>query len=290
VTEPNPTQPNTPLSSPHDGNASSPWKRFCDRGGFWKAVLLAAVYYGLYQLVAVGVFFALGELGGPVGSPLNVLITTALPILLGGVLLVLFGWSIGWLRELFGPQPIRGGAWMWIAVAVVLLTNLARFAALDYTEAGFAIVAAWLFAGLCIGFAEELLTRGFVVNLMRRHGYSEILVAVASAGIFAALHIGNAFGGQPIFTTALQVGYTFAFGILMYLALRVTGNIIWPILLHATTDPSTFLLTEYPASGGLAPLAGLGNMVVIATGLVLLIFIRGRVAPKNDLIGEPLPA
>ncbi len=131
---------------------------------------------------------------------------------------------------------------------------------------------------------------GFVVNLMRRRGYSEILVAVASAGIFAALHIGNAFGGQPIFSTALQVAYTFAFGICMYLALRVTGNIIWPILLHATTDPSIFLLTEYPAAGGIAPLAALGNIVVIVTGLVLLIFIRGRVEPKNDLAGKPLPA
>ena len=93
---------------------------------------------------------------------------TALPILIGGVLLVLFAWSIGWLRELFGPQPIRGRGWMWIAVAVVLLTNLFRFATLDYAEAGAPTVVAWLVAGLCIGFAEELLTRGFVVNLMRR--------------------------------------------------------------------------------------------------------------------------
>ena len=41
----------------------------------------------------------------------------------------------------------------------------------------------------------------------------------------------------------------------MYLALRVTGNIIWPILLHATTDPSIFLLTAYPGSGSLTPIA-----------------------------------
>src|SRR6478752_2221419 len=125
---------------------SSAWKRFWDRGGFWRAVLLAAVYYGLYQLVAVGLFYTVGQLGGPAGSPLSLVLTTALPILVAGVLLVLFGWSIGWLRELFGPQPIRGRGWMWIAVAVVLLTNILRFASLDYAEAGFAAVAAWLFA------------------------------------------------------------------------------------------------------------------------------------------------
>ena len=32
----------------------------------------------------------------------------------------------------------------------------------------------------------------------------------------------------------------------MYLTLRVTGNIIWPILLHASTDPSIFLFGLYP--------------------------------------------
>lgn len=277
-----------------ESHTSSPWKRFWDRGGFWKALLLAAVYYGVYQLVGVGVFFTVGQLAGPAGSPLGIVLNTALPILLAGVILVLFGWSIGWLRELFGPQPIRGRGWMWIAVVVVLLTNIVRFASLDYAEAGFGPVAAWLFAGLCIGFAEELLTRGFVVNLMRRAGHSEIVVAVASAGIFAALHIGNAFGGQPIFTTAIQVFYTFAFGICMYLSLRVTGNIIWPILLHATTDPSIFLLTTYPGASALTPIAGLGNIVVIITGLALLGFIRGRVTPKEVVLvddggGAPTP-
>ena len=273
-----------------ENHDSSPWKRFWDRGGFWKALLLAVVYYGLYQLVAVGVFYTVGDLAGSPDSPLGIVLDTALPILLGGVLLVLFGWSIGWLRELFGPQPIGGRGWMWIAVAVVLLTNLFRFATLDYAAAGAPMVLAWLFAGLCIGFAEELLTRGFVVNLMRRAGHSEIVVAVTSAAIFAALHIGNAFGGQPILNTAIQVAYTFAFGICMYLALRVTGNIIWPILLHATTDPSIFLLTAYPGASPFTPIANFGNILVIITGLALVGFIRGRVSPKAVDAGATVPA
>lgn len=265
---------------------ASGWRRFWDRGGFWKALLLAAVYYGLFQLIGLGVVLSLGDATGEPGTAQNILLTTGLPIALAGVLLVLFAWSIGWLRDLFGPQPIRGHGWMWIAVAVVLLTNLLRFATVDYASAG-VVAAAWLLTGLCVGFAEELLTRGFVVNLMRRAGHPEIVVAVTSAAIFAALHIGNALGGQSIFATAIQVVYTFAFGICMYLALRVTGNIIWPILLHASTDPSIFLLSTYPGAGPLTAFAGFGNILVIITGLVLLIFIRGRVtartAPAEDV-------
>ena len=266
--------------SEHEG--MSGWKRFWEAGGWWKAVILAAVYYGLYQLLG----FIVVPLFPPVepNSAAYILIFYALPIFLGGVLLVIFGLSLGWLRELFGRQPIRGSWWMWIAVAVVLLFNILHFATIDYGAAGFDVVAAWLLAGLFIGFAEEVLTRGYVVNLMRKAGHSEIAVATVSAAVFAGLHAGNLFGGQPLLATAIQLLYTFAFGICMYLALRVTGNIIWPILLHATTDPSIFLHAAYPTEGALASLAGLGNPVVILTGLVLLIFIRGRVAARE---GDP---
>ncbi|MDF0512248.1 CPBP family intramembrane metalloprotease [Agromyces sp. H3Y2-19a] len=252
----------------------TPWRRFWERGGWWRSLLAVVAYYTLYQ----GGSFLFGPLLAGIDDPaMAVFVGTALPIALGGVILVVFAVSLGWLRELFGPQPIRGRGWMWIAVGVVLLFNVLRFATVDYAEAGAAMVITWLVAGLFIGFAEETLTRGFVVNLMRRHGYREISVAVVSAALFAALHAGNLLSGQSPFATLLQLVYTFAFGLCMYLALRVTGHLIWPILLHASTDPSIFLQTAYPAEGALTGIAGLGNVGVIITGLVLLIFIRGRV-------------
>ncbi|NYF12801.1 membrane protease YdiL (CAAX protease family) [Pseudoclavibacter sp. JAI123] len=264
--------------------AVSRWRAFWERGGWWKAVVLVVAYYVLYQL---GGLLFLPLRGDPEpGSSAALLFDYILPIGLGGVLLVAFALSLGWLRELFAPQPIRGRGWMWIAVAVVLLFNVLRFAALDYDSAGLDLVAAWLVAGLCIGFAEEVLTRGYVVNLMRKAGHSEIATATVSAALFAAMHSGNLLNGQNLLTTAIQVLYTFAFGICMYLALRVTGNLIWPILLHATTDPSIFLLTAHPGTGPLTAFAGFGNIAVILFGLVAIIFIRGRVAPASPASNE----
>lgn len=70
--------------------------------------------------------------------------------------------------------------------------------------------------------------------------------------------------------------------ICMYLTLRVTGNLIWPIIVHALYDPTLFLSTggiDQAASGPQSPLvllAGPANMVYILIAVIALIVVRGR--------------
>ena len=60
---------------------------------------------------------------------------------------------------------------MWIALIVVMAINVAAMLSLDYQEAGLTLVFTWLLTGLFVGFVEELVTRGFVVNMMRKAGH-----------------------------------------------------------------------------------------------------------------------
>ena len=224
------------------------------------------------------------SMAGDAGSVPSIVIFYIVPIFLGGVILVTFGASVGWLRGLFARQPVGGRGWMWIAIAVVLFFNVLHLLSIDYGAAGIEYVLAWLFAGLLIGFAEEVLTRGYIVRIMRNAGHPEIAVAAVSAALFSLLHAGNLLSGQPLINTLLQLGYTFGFGVLMYLAMRVTRTLVAPILLHASTDPSIFLHTEYPVAGALGSVAGLGNILVFVVGVVLLFFIRGRVDQKASVV------
>lgn len=271
--------------------SSSGWKRFWEHGGFWRALLLAAVYYGLYELFGYLLGFVTGAPDLEPGTAEYVLLATALPIVFASIALVVFAMSLGWLKEIFGRQSIGGRGWMWIGIGVVLAINVSALLSIDYGKAGFVLVATWLLTGLFIGFAEEVLTRGFVVNLMRKAGHGEIAVALASAGLFAALHIGNVFTStQGLAVTLLQVVYTFAFGICMYLALRVTRTIWAPILIHASTDPTLFLQGGYPAGGVFGLLPALSTYLVIALGFVLLIVLivserRRSSREKADAVG-----
>jgi hypothetical protein len=73
----------------------------------------------------------------------------------------------------------------------------------------------------------------------------------------------------------------------MYLALRVTGNLIWPILIHASTDPTLFLHSAYPTSSPLSLVTAFSSYLVIATGIVLLIVFIVSERRRGRLDGLP---
>jgi membrane protease YdiL (CAAX protease family) len=267
----------------------SRWKAFWDDGRWWKAVLLAVVYLGIYLgagWVSGQLFGSMITTGGVFGSVANVLIVLTFALVVGAVVLVAFIASVGWFRELFGPQPIRGRWWMWIAPAIPVIAIVLRLFGIDYASYPGGVVVVTLITGLLVGFVEEVLTRGIAVKILRDSGMREWGVAVVSSLIFALLHTANLFSMAPP-VVVLTVAYTFAFGVLMYLTLRVTGNLIWPIIIHGLTDPTLFL-----ASGGIdstggaqnvfLSLAAPANFVTIAFAIIALIFIRGRVARPDD--------
>ena len=204
-----------------------------------------------------------------------------LPVAFGSIVLLAFAASLRWLPELFGRQPVAGRWWMWIAPVVVVTAAVLRAAGTDWSAYSVQVVVLTFVAGLFIGLSEELLTRGIAVNLLRRGGYSERVVMLLSSLLFALLHSANILSGQPVSTVLATMGFTFLYGIAMYLTMRVTGSLIWPILLHAITDPTTFLATGGLDSsvGQLSPLVTLAGLSVAAyavLALVSVIFVRGR--------------
>ena len=279
-------------------NNSSTWVRFWNRGTWWKALLIVAVYWGVYELIGLGIGALVGgsiDLGSPLSDPLSAFLGLALPILLSGILLFLFARSLGWVKEIFGPQPVRGKAWMWVAVLLVVVPIFLRLMATNWSAYSIGLVLVMAFFGLCVGFTEELATRGIVVNMLRNGGYGERLVFVLSSLYFALLHSGNLLTGMAPLVVAVTVVYTFGFGAMMYLSMRATGRITWAILLHAATDPTTFLATggidaTSAAAGAeeLISLAGLFNWAYILLALLAIFLVKGRANRTHDI--PPVPA
>ncbi|WP_368496171.1 CPBP family intramembrane glutamic endopeptidase [Herbiconiux sp. A18JL235] len=279
------------------GYPTTGWRGFWNRGGWWKAVIVAAAYVALYNLAGLALVPLVGGFvtkDNFLSDPLAAFLAIGLQPLIGSVLLVIFALSLGWLpRPLFGRQPVPRRWWFWIGPILVLVPIVFHFLGIDYGRYGLPVVAAVLFAGVFVGFSEDFLSRGLVVVLLRRHGYREWAVAVLSSLVFAALHLSNLIAGQGLDTVGPLVIYTFAFGMCMYATLRAGGNLIWPILLHILTDPTTIL-----ASGGIdnGTNAALNTPNIIASGatvayvvwaIVLLIVTRGDAQGRAEAEEAP---
>ncbi|MFD4991116.1 CPBP family intramembrane glutamic endopeptidase [Cellulosimicrobium cellulans] len=265
---------------------SSGWQRFWGRGGWWRAFLFAVLYIAVY--LGVGLLVGLLHLGPPSSDAMldssgHVFFGLVLPILVMCVLLVVFVRSVRWRREVFGPQPVAGRPWMWVAVVLVLVPIVLHVAGTSWSSYSPTVVLTVLFLGLCVGFSEEVLTRGVAVTMLRRAGYGEKAVMVLSSLLFAFLHASNALSGQELVTVGTTIVFAFGFGTMMYLSMRVTGSIVPAILLHAATDPTTILATggvdTHGASGGtgsLVALAGIFNIVFVVAAVVAIFLVSGR--------------
>ncbi|SKC60490.1 CPBP family intramembrane glutamic endopeptidase [Krasilnikoviella flava] len=278
---------------------TSRWRGFWERGGLWRALLVTVVYLALYLLAGllVGTWFGdLVDTDDIFATPLSVFLGLAAPLLVGAVVLTVFLVSLRWFPVLFARQALPGRGWMWVAPALVLVPIVLRALGIDYATYAPGVVATALAAGLLVGFVEEVLCRGIVVTMLRRGGWSEWAVMVVSSLVFALLHSANILSGMPLGTVALTVVYTFGFGTAMYLTLRVTRNLVWPILLHGLFDPLLFLSTGGidEVSGGattntLVTLAGPTNLLFVALGIVGL-FLARAVNARRTGQDTPLPA
>lgn len=259
------------------------WVGFWSAGRWWKAVLLIAVYWGVYQLLGLlcGTVFASQIDRGNFLDPGTLFFGEIIPILISGLLLLLFARSVRWLGDLFGPQPVPRRPWMWLAVVLVLIPIVIRLVATEWSAYSVVTVLTILLLGLCVGFTEELATRGLVVTMLRKGGSGERLAFVLSSLLFALLHSGNVLSGQAPLLVLITVIYTFGFGAMMYLSLRATGRLYWAMLLHAATDPTTILATggidghsASAGSAGLIGFAGLFNWAYIIFALVAIFLVK----------------
>ncbi|MCP1415727.1 CPBP family intramembrane glutamic endopeptidase [Paenarthrobacter sp. A20] len=274
---------------------SSGWKAIWDSGGWWRAVLLTVLYMAFYLGGSLLVGAAAGDqivAEDILRTPQSVFFSLMLPLIIGSAVLAAFVYSVGWFKPLFAPQPVKGSWWMWAAPFFLVAAIVLRFLGINYGSYQASVALLTLLTGLLIGFAEEILTRGIVVKMLRDSGKSEWVVMVLSSLVFALLHSANAISGLPILTVLLTVVFTFGFGICMYLTLRVTGNLIWPVILHALYDPTLFLSTggiDQAASGPQSPfalMAGPANIVYMIIAVVALILVRGR--SQRAPLAEPV--
>ncbi|MCJ1700426.1 CPBP family intramembrane metalloprotease [Rathayibacter festucae] len=197
----------------------------------------------LYVLIAAGVGTLLDPLAGG-DDTLDFVIGTWLPV---GVLIViglLFARRAGWLREAWtAPSPFtERRRWWLLAIPVVLAVQTVQLLlAVPWAERALPMVLVYLVGCLMIGFGEELYFRGLFRVAVRGH-HGELPALLITSIAFGLGHVaGYLLNGVPLPATAVAVAFLAMDGAIFYGALRATGTLWVPILLHGLGDFARFL-------------------------------------------------
>ena len=167
----------------------------------------------------------------------------------------------------------NGKGLLWLLPLWVLATgNVWDGFALRYT--GIDLVMAVL-SFLLIGFAEEMIFRGFLFNGMRRTGRIAPAIIV-SAVTFGMGHIVNLLTGQATFDTLLQMVFAVAWGFLLTYAYYKGGSLLPCILIHGVID----VLSVFGRD------TAVGDTVYIAatilTAVAYCLFLSNQPTPRRE--------
>ncbi|WP_152642464.1 CPBP family intramembrane glutamic endopeptidase [Microbacterium sp. SA39] len=165
-----------------------------------------------------------------------------------------------------------------VLIAVVTLACLGFSAEVMVSLGAVALLGKVLFA-LAVGLVEDLMFRGVLLSGLRGSRVPELAVMLITSAAFGLMHLVGVIGGEPLDSTLLQAFTASLMGATLYLALRVSGTLLVPILLHALWDLALDLdVSALPLAGTLHVvgflLFNLGAFVAIA--LVIVGAVRAR--------------
>jgi CAAX protease family protein len=201
------------------------------------------------------------------------------PLAAGAVYLVIVVSALGWWRPAMFEVEKATPRWLLVGPILMLLFAIVGLSTSDKSGVTMAMFWLALLGSLLVGFCEELATRGALIVGLRGR-LTEPRVWFISTLLFGLMHLPNwVFGAGP--AASLQVFLAFGGGSILYLTRRLTGSLVYAMLLHAIWDFASFL-------GEPAALVTAFPFLVLVVGLVLVfILLRREKGVHTPQVGVP---
>lgn len=200
---------------------------------------------------------------------------------IAAVALCLVVTGLGWWRiATVDPTRTRLG-WTWLAPALIAVVCVVRLPLVDWSALPGRYFLLLIVGVLFVGVFEELMTRGVLLVGLRRR-LPEFGVWMLSCVLFGLLHLLNALAGAGLGATLVQVVFAASFGSTLYVARRLTGNLLLPVLLHAFWDFGSIGLSATNDVHDLSKLALVGAVGLFSFGVLAFGIVAGGVIAWRD--------
>jgi uncharacterized protein len=204
--------------------------------------------------------------------PQYILQTAALT--LEGIIVVIIVILLGWWQEAGFTKPSQWRClylyWIIAPIIIPVLLYILVFGT-KVDKSILIFFYAWL--TLFIGFSEETLFRGIILNALKRYG--TIISVLFSSFLFSLIHITNLMSGFSLNFILMQLYVAFSLGVL-FAALRIRTGTIWlVILLHTIIDflgLVTYDHLNWTGTGGVPHITGqMVSIIVIVYSVFILV-------------------
>jgi membrane protease YdiL (CAAX protease family) len=215
-------------------------------------------------------------------SSSNMFFGVLIPVAVGSLILTVVAIWSGWWKDVWRDKfQIKGHNWMYIFVILAVIAIIGNFIKGNIGSLDIMLIVTIFIATAFVGYSEELLTRGLLIQGARGSGLSEIKVFLIVMLVFGLFHGINFLLGQPATTTLMQMVLAGLGGGVYYVIFRKTGFLVVAMVLHALWDFSLLsqTMTQY---------ALMALVVSVATYLsyILLIPAARNFNVKKDKIEE----
>ncbi len=190
----------------------------------------------------------------------------------GAAFLIIVTSLLGWWRPALFEQHRSHHKWPIFVPILMFVGVILNFANTDWSQFDTSFLLSLVALGVLVGFCEELMARGVVLTAFRARLHEGWVWFLTSA-LFGLMHLVNAILGAPLASSLSQAGLAFASGTAFYILRRVTGSLIWAMLLHGLWDVSVFAVAHAPLSAPLG--AFLGPVVGILSLATVYWVIKG---------------
>lgn len=199
---------------------------FAERHPYWFVAILEIVTIVVYLLVGTVAYFTQLSNEWLYGS-------ASLMLSLIAVLLLT---KMGWWKAVGFRLPNQGRD-LWYFALPLLPAVITLIIGVEVSS--LVLLAEFFVITLLIGFAEEAIFRGLMLNALKAHGFWR--AAIISALLFGLSHALNVLGGKSMAETAAQIFYAVAFGF-AFAVLVLKKGILWPlVIVHFLIDFASFL-------------------------------------------------
>ncbi|RZU65600.1 hypothetical protein EV379_1934 [Microterricola gilva] len=217
-------------------------------------------------------------------SAANLFFGAGVSLIIATVALALTTSALGWWRPAMRERQRSRHRWPIIAPVFFALLALVNLLLTDWGSYDLPFLGASLVL-LLVGFTEELTARGLLLTALRsrlHEGWVWFLTSLC----FGLFHLVNILLGQDAFVTVEQVIFAFLVGTAFYILRRVTGSLVYAMILHAVWDFSVFAV----AYGHPSELANIVTAVVPLAGVIALIAVPFVIRGADERLPRPVPS